>query len=192
MRSARQNAAMIGANVDGTRERDDFYPTPPDLVWALLSVERFDAPIWEPACGDGSLSRVLEVAGHRVFSSDLVDRGFGEPRRDFLWEGMPEGCRHIITNPPFKLGEQFWDRACSLATGKVAFLCRLTWLESLQRAKLFERWPLARVWVIPWRPKFQRGRLATEDDGAGMTGYAWYVHDKAHAGPANLQWVRRQ
>jgi len=193
VRTKRQNAGMTGSNVDGSRERDDFYPTPPELTQALLSVERFDCGVWEPACGDGAVSREFEAAGYGVVSTDLVDRGYGQSRRDFLFEtAMPADCMHIVTNPPFKLGEQFWERACSLAPGKVAFLCRLTWLESVKRAALFSRYPLARVWICPWRPKLQRGRLATEADNAGMLAFAWYVRDPAHQGPPNLHWLSRR
>jgi hypothetical protein len=192
LRTARQVAAMAGANVDGVREKDDFYPTPPELTLPLLAVEDFAGGVWEPACGDGAISRELENAGIVTVSTDLVDRGYGESRRDFLFErAMPAGCQHIITNPPFKLGEQFWDRACSLAPGKVAFLCRLTWLESMKRMELFRRWPLARVWICPWRPKFQRGRMATNEDNSGMLAHAWYVRDPAHQGPTQLHWLTR-
>jgi len=59
------------------RERDDFYPTPPAGTRALLEVESFTGPIWEPACGDGAISKVLESAGHQVISTDLIDRGYG-------------------------------------------------------------------------------------------------------------------
>ena len=192
LRTARQVAAMAGANVDGVREKDDFYPTPPDLTLALLSVESFDGGVWEPACGDGAISREIESAGTPVVSTDLVDRGYGESRRDFLFEtNMPPCAAHIVTNPPFKLGEQFWERACTLAPGKVAFLCRLTWLESMKRADLFSRFPLARVWICPWRPKFQRGRLATDSDNSGMLAHAWYVRDPTHLGPPQLHWLRK-
>lgn len=30
----------------------EFYPTPPEATRALLSVEKFEGNIWEPACGD--------------------------------------------------------------------------------------------------------------------------------------------
>lgn len=122
LRTERQVMAMAGANIDGAREKDDFYPTPPEMTHALLSVEQFNGGVWEPACGDGAISRELESAGIRVSSTDLVDRGYGQPRRDFLFEhAMAPDCQHIITNPPFKLGEQFWAKACDLAPGKVAF-----------------------------------------------------------------------
>ncbi len=57
------------------REPDDFYETPPDAVEELLRVERFSGRIWEPACGRGAISEVLEAHGHTVVSTDLVDRG---------------------------------------------------------------------------------------------------------------------
>lgn len=37
------------------REKDDFYPTPPYGTEALLSVEKFNGAIWEPACGTGAI-----------------------------------------------------------------------------------------------------------------------------------------
>jgi len=37
----------------------EFYPTPPEATRALLSVESFEGDIWEPACGDGAISKVL-------------------------------------------------------------------------------------------------------------------------------------
>jgi hypothetical protein len=55
----------------------EFYPTPPEAVRALLSVEVFDGSIWEPACGDGAISRQLVAVGHDVVSTDFVDHGFG-------------------------------------------------------------------------------------------------------------------
>jgi hypothetical protein len=83
------------------RETHDFYPTWPAATRALLSVERFDGAIWEPACGDGAMSKVLEAAGHEVISTDLIDRGYGEGGRDFLMEWQPR-APNIVTNPPFR------------------------------------------------------------------------------------------
>jgi hypothetical protein len=50
----------------------------------LLSVERFDGDIWEPACGDGAISKELIKAGYTVVSTDLIDRDFGDGQADFL------------------------------------------------------------------------------------------------------------
>lgn len=183
---------MVGSDHAAERQKDDFYPTPPDLTRALLAVESFEGGVWEPACGDGSMSEVLSDAGCHVVSSDLVARGYGESRRDFLMESMPAGCRHIVTNPPFKLAEQFWRRACTMAPGKVAFVARLTWLEGIERAAMFREFPPARVWVASWRPSFQRARLATAKDTGGMLAHAWYVRDPSHVGPPHLGWLSRR
>jgi hypothetical protein len=63
-------------------------------------VETFEGSIWEPACGDGAISKVLEAAGYTVISTDLVDRGYGHGGHDFLKSETPLG-RNIITNPPY-------------------------------------------------------------------------------------------
>lgn len=68
---------------------NEFYPTPPEAVRALLSVERFDGPIWEPACGEGAIAKVLAAANHKVIATDLHDYGFGQSGIDFLTEQAP-------------------------------------------------------------------------------------------------------
>ena len=67
---------MVGASLDGLRAKDDFYATPAKTTEALLSVEDFDGPVWEPCCGEGHMSKVLKDHGLRVQSTDLVDRGY--------------------------------------------------------------------------------------------------------------------
>jgi len=78
----------------------EFYPTPPEAVRALLSVERFDGSIWEPACGDGAISKVLVEAGYQVVSTDLIGRGYGQGGLNFLKSTKPL-AKNIITNPPY-------------------------------------------------------------------------------------------
>src|SRR3546814_8432653 len=72
---AKSNRSIVGQSAG--RPRDDFYPSPRSATLALLSVERFEGTIWEPACGNGAISRVLEEQGHEVVSTDLIDRGYG-------------------------------------------------------------------------------------------------------------------
>ncbi len=78
---------------------NEFYPTPPEATRALLSVEQFDGPIWEPACGDGRIAKVLTDHGHAVVSTDLNGYGFGEAGVDFLRQTEAR-AKHIVTNPP--------------------------------------------------------------------------------------------
>lgn len=60
------------------REKDDFYQTDPVAIDKLLKVEDFDKNIWECACGNGALSKRLEESCYNVYSTDLIDRGYGK------------------------------------------------------------------------------------------------------------------
>lgn len=170
------------------REVNDFYPTPPRATKALLSVETFDGSIWEPACGDGAMSRVLEEAGHSVLSTDLVDRGYGQPGIDFLLDYRTRAA-NIVTNPPFKFAEEFVRHALTRADRKVAMLCRLAWLEGKARQRLFRSTPLARVHVFSARVPMLRGGDEMLKGGGGMIAFAWFVWDHAHSGPPTLGWL---
>lgn len=176
------------------RHPEDFYPTPRAGTLALLQVERFDGMIWEPACGAGDMSKVLEETGHHVVSTDLFDRGYGTPGIDFL---STSGWRtdHIVTNPPFKHAEAFARKALDCTTGKVALLCRLAWLEGLQRRQLFENTPLARVWVFSGRLQMSRGgdnqitKGGTIAKSGGMIAFAWFVWEHGYTGKPTLGWI---
>lgn len=163
------------------RETHDFYPTWPAATKALVQAETFFGPIWEPACGDGAMSRVLKAAGYDVISTDLVDRGYGEGGRDFLMEWSPL-APNIVTNPPFRWAIEFTDRALHLTTGKVALFLRLAFLEGVERGRWFKGTPLASVWVMSRRVPIQRGRMAEDGDGHGVMAFAWFVWDHAHSG----------
>lgn len=179
---------MVGARDAGSIHGDDYFDTPHEAVDALCRVEVFDGPIWEPACGAGAISTALAAHGYSVVSTDLVDRGFGDSRVDFLME--LQGCApNIVTNPPYKLGDEFAEHAVALATGKVCFLMRVAWLAGQRRRKIFERTKLARVWVfskrIPrmHRPGYKGKKVTSTID------FAWFVWDREHFGPPTLGWL---
>ena len=122
-------AFRFGPRLHPNRAAYEFYPTPPEATRALLSAERFDGSIWEPACGTGWISRELIAAGYEVVSTDLVDYGYGEPGRDFLAERKPR-AKHIVTNPPYGRGlaDAFVKHALELTAetgGTVAMLVNL-------------------------------------------------------------------
>jgi hypothetical protein len=131
----------------------------------------------------------MEQAGYEVISTDLVDRGYGTPRVDFLMESKAL-APNIVTNPPFKMGEAFARHAVSLASGKVAFLCRIQFLEGLTRRELFRLSPLARVWVFSWRLPISRGEVKPEAERQGsMATYAWFVWERGYTGKPTLGWI---
>jgi hypothetical protein len=172
------------------RETHDFYPTWPAATRALLSVESFSGPIWEPACGDGAMSKVLEAAGYEVISTDLINRGYGEGGRDFLLEWSPL-APNIVTNPPFRWAVEFVDRALMLTKGKVALFLRLAFLEGQDRGRWFPATPLARIWIMSRRVPIQRGRMANpgKEEGGGVIAFAWFVWDHAHEGRPEVGWL---
>ena len=168
------------------RPEGDFYPTPPEATLALLAKEKFEGPIWEPACGDGAISKVLEDAGYTVWSSDLIDRGYGEAPHDFLTSDRSAG--DIITNPPFTLAQEFVDKALSCTSGKVVMLCKLVFLEGQKRKAFFESTPLARVHVFSKRVQFYReGVRGTK--GSSMMAFCWLVWEHGHKGPPTISWI---
>jgi hypothetical protein len=170
------------------RQKDDFYPTPREGTEALLAVEKFTGAIWEPACGDGAICRPLIDAGYDVVASDLVDRGYGNTGHDFLMEWQPR-APNIVTNPPFKMAEQFVHKSLSLTTGKVAMLLRLAWLEGItRRDTIYRATPIARVHVFSGRLGMQRGRLAEKGE-SGMIAFAWFVWEHGYTGKPELNWI---
>jgi len=171
------------ADLDGA----DFYPTPAWATYALIDNERFEGDIWECACGDGSITEVLGRTGLRIISSDLYDRGYGEPGHDFLTSDRR--AANIITNPPFHSAEAFVTQCLKLAEAKFALLLRLAFLEGANRTRtIFHKHPPARVWVFSERITFypKGARMA----GSGTTAYAWFVWDKTHRGPSELRWFK--
>lgn len=164
----------------------DFYPTPAWATHVLIDNEKFVGDIWECACGDGSMSTVLEKTGNRVFSSDLFDRGYGQPGIDFT--KYNKAFDNIITNPPFHSAEEFVHSGRRNAKKKFAFLLRLAFLESSRRQQsIFSEFPPARVWVFSERITFYpKGAIRK---GSGTTAYAWFVWDRDHQGPTELFWL---
>jgi len=175
------------------RHPQDFYPTPRRATEALINAEKFKGKIWEPACGDGAISTVLEQYKFKVVSSELYDRGYGETGVDFLKQTKPR-APNIITNPPFKLAEEFVWHALSLTTSKVAMLCRVAWLEGQKRRHMFLGTPLARVHVFSSRLGMARNgdpRYAEAAAKGGMVAFAWYVwdHDYSVGNSPTLHWL---
>lgn len=168
-------------------EGPDFFPTPPWATFALIDNEKFKGDIWECACGDGTMSHVLEQTGCTVPSTDLYERGYGESGHDFLRATRRRD--NIVTNPPYNCAEGFVANGVKLANRKFALLLRLAFLEGANRANtIFTRIPPARVWVFSERITFYM-KGATQA-GSGTTAYAWFVWDRDASGSTELRWFK--
>lgn len=179
--------AACGVAIDREHvEKDNYYATPAEGTRALLAVEKFEGTIWEPACGEGHISKVLIENGHHVISTDLVDRGYGQSRVDFLMEYATK-VPNIITNPPFKNATDFIKKALELSTHKVAFLLRLQALEGAGRAEIYQKGHLSRVHVFKRRLTLLKN--GSPIDGTSMLAMAWFVFDHDYTGKTELNWI---
>lgn len=167
------------------REANDYYATEPIAAEWLLKLERIGPNVWEPACGEGHLSKVMETHGLRVRSSDLIDRGYGEGGVDFLaqqekWSG------DIVTNPPYKYALDFIQHALEI-TEDGALICmflKVQFLEGKARKTFFENYPPRTIWVSSSRIKCGKNGVFSES----MVAYAWYVWEKGYKGSTTVRW----
>ena len=165
----------------------DFFPTPPWATrafceWLKARDEIGRRTCWEPACGDGAMVRPLREYFAQVAASDIRDYGFANALTDdFLLPNPATDAEWIVTNPPFRLGEQFISLALERADVGVAMLVRTAFLESADRyEKLFRvRAPSDILQFVERVPMF-KGRL--DRHGSTATAYCWLVWRKAQRG----------
>jgi hypothetical protein len=173
---------------------DDF-PTPPWATRALIEhvvSKKHDLSrlsCLEPACNRGFMSMVLEEYFAEVCSSDIYPYGYGEVR-DFL--EIPyaaESVDWVITNPPFRLGEDFIRKGLNVARHAVAMLTRTVFIESVGRYnRLFSKTPPTKFVQFTERVPMVRGRL--DKKASTATGYCWLVWEKnARLRQPQVVWV---
>lgn len=157
----------------------DLYETPEEATRALLAAEPLRNRVWEPACGRGAISRVLITEGGcDVVSTDLVERGYGQGGVDFLMEyAAPANVETIVTNPPFKLADEFVRHALRLAP-KVVMLLRWAYAEGTGRSDIIDS-HLARVWLGRERlPFMHRDGYEGPKHSNSAAPFAWFVFEQ--------------
>jgi hypothetical protein len=185
--------AVMAQRTENKKSLDDF-PTP---LWATRAlVEKVigaetvrDLDCLEPACGRGHMAVALAEYFSTVQASDVFDYGFGAVA-DFKKAKKPEGSVDwVITNPPFKLAEDFIIHALPMARVGVAMLVRTVFIESVGRYKrLFEPIPPTYVAQFTERVPMVKGRI--DKKASTATGYAWVVWNKKLQGSkTELVWI---
>lgn len=187
-----KSALMLGVNPNSKREINDFYATNPhalDIALPILKAVGMDNNLWECACGMGHLSNKLIENGFSVKSMDLIDRGYGETNVDFL-KCNERFNGDIITNPPFKLAEDFVKKGFELIEPhrKVILFLKVQFLESKSRKQLFKKYPLKHLLVYS-----ERQQCAKDADfehlNATTQCYCWYVFEKEYVGFPTIMWI---
>lgn len=164
----------------------DFYPTPRVAVDMLIKHTFFDGSVWEPASGNGAISRILEEqANLQVRSSDIQANAYGEGGLDFLKCDDPTD--NVITNPPYSLLNPFMLHSLKVAKFKVAFLVNIHALYGVARHSFYEKNPPSTVLVLSRGiPFFKQG----EWQSSGGMKHAWLIWDKADlTGETHIKWA---
>ena len=184
--------AVMSQRVEPGDSPDDF-PTPPWATRALIehvigpqSLNKMSC--LEPACGAGHMAKVLkEYFGH-VLYGDAHDYGYG-PVQDYLtFPYQTDAVDWVITNPPFRLAEDFVVRSLDIASRGVAVLVRSVFLESVGRYnRLFEKAPPSKFAQFVERVPMVRGRLDAKATTA--TGYAWLVWEHGISDRSRVVWI---
>jgi hypothetical protein len=173
---------------------DDF-PTPPWATRALCQwLKGQGHPLHvqtcrEPAANRGYMVRALSESFGAILPSDVHDYGAGFQVRDYLFGPIAHLDRSdwTITNPPFRLAEQFIERALELSNVGVAVILRSAFLESVGRfERLFNQRPPSDVLQFVERVPMVKGRVDPEASSA--TSYAWLVWRNGEAG-TRLHWL---
>jgi len=162
------------------RKKDDAYYTPEWVTQALIShIPSRVSTIWEPASGRGAIATVLNKAGFKITATDLA-RGddFFQTRYD---------VQAVVTNPPFKLANEFIARALLMterSRGFVAMLLATDFDHAKGRRHLFGGCPqFAKKIVLTKRIVWFEPVIASPSSN-----HAWFCFDWRHHGPPIIKY----
>ena len=194
--------AQLGASNHSEKDREinDFYATDPNSLEIFLDALDRDGVklhdyIWEPACGMGHLSKVLQTKGYDVLSTDLIDRGYGivDDCTDFIngkYYTHTKFNGDILTNPPYKYAKEFVETALNkLEYGNyVIMFLKIQFLEGKERRKLFNDYPPKYVYVNSARQLcYPNGDMTKKISSA--TCYCWFIWEKGFKGEPIIRWI---
>jgi hypothetical protein len=186
--------AVMAQRVEAKDSLDDF-PTPPWATRALIEHvigtkdELKSMSCLEPACGAGHMAKVLREYFAEVRCSDVHGYGYGEVADFARTPHEAQSVDWVITNPPFRLAEDFILKSLSVARRGVAMLTRTVFIESVGRyERLFRHTPPTKFAQFTERVPMVKGRLDRKASTA--TGYGWIVWEKGkRASAPALVWV---
>ena len=186
---------MSSVNRGTVRNADDYYITPHWLIEDFLAAfaennmlvcSPDESPrVLDPSAGgcdkyEMSYPTVLEKEGFTVDSWDIrADSRASVINCDFLQvKSLKKPYDMIITNPPFNVAQEFTEHALEMVEdgGLVIMLQRLNWLGSQKRKAMWQKLPLAAVYVHSKRPGFDPAKPSKTDS----TEYAHFVFCKGH------------
>lgn len=206
-----RSSAVMQQRAEPHDSLEDF-PTPPWATRAVLryiaenlSSERLGSLIArEPCANRGHMVRPMQEFFAQVRAADVHDYGAGFAIEDFLFPGDIEQVDWTITNPPFKLAQQFIERALATSRKGVAMIVRSAFLEGEERERTLFRHNRPRVvlQLAERAPMFkgkllQKGSLYLAENANGelvekraesATAYCWLIWTNEPAAHTIFDW----
>ena len=190
---------MVSMKEQGyVRPEDDFFETPKVATCTMLNNINIpeDVILWECSCGHGKISKILEkVCPNQVLSTELNTDRYGVGGVDFLKDGAdfkPQGRFWVVTNPPFKLANEFVRKAFEYGAERVIFLLRFNYLESGKvREDILGNGHLLRVLLMKERLQMYPYGW-TGKKGSATQNHAWFIWDRNYNNPVPSEIVVRR
>ena len=162
----------LGASAHSLEDREvnDFYATDPIALEKFLDESGIELNnVWECACGEGHLAKVLA-------KRNLLGRA--------VWQG------DILTNPPYGDAMKFCGHAldCVDDGSKVIMLMRIQFLEGKKRKPFLKATPPKYVYVSSSRLRLAKGGDFEKYNKPSANCYAWYVWEKGFKGETTVKW----
>ena len=172
-------------NTNKKRPENDFYQTPYSITEQLLENHTFDfsRPILEPASGGGAITRVISKYFNEVKSYDLrTGKNFFDEKNEY---------DYIITNPPFKLANQFIKKCLQITRYQFCLLLPLNYLHGRERYINFFKNDNCLKYVYVFTRYALLSQIIREDGryDTGMQVYAWFVWEKGYTGDPVVKWI---
>lgn len=191
--NSRSAHAILGARnyAQNERETNDYYATEPKAATLLMQLEDLSPLIWECACGEGHLAKEFSKAGHTVYATDLIDRGYGYVTDFLSTTAPPVPGFDIVTNPPYSKAQEFVEHALEIIeTGrKVAMFLKIQFLEGKARRKLFDSQPPKVIYVSTGRLKCAMNGDFERYAKSNAICYAWFIWEKGFTGDTIIRWM---
>lgn len=160
--------------------KDDLYETHPVAIDTFLRYHDSQIPnkVWECCAGRGAISRRIKLTGRSVIATDLnshvgADEDI-ETSIDFLMEFEPRADM-IITNPPYKLANDFIRHSLSLGC-VFAGLMPLLYLSGANRSDILRHCINCYVGIERLPMMHREGWNGPKIDSSSIP-FAWFVFD---------------
>jgi hypothetical protein len=174
------STAVMQRRVEPHDSLDDF-PTPP---WATRAIceelgrglgRPLDAMTCrEPCANRGYMARPLTEYFASVEASDIYDYGVGYPVEDYLFGPDQPQVDWTFFNPPFRLAQQFIERALRTTRVGVACIVRSAFTEGVGRyEQLYSKCPPSFEFQHVERVSMVKGRY--DPKASTATAYTWLV-----------------